>query len=325
MSAGAARYAKDDCEADPPIKVCAEAGRKCVRNIHLYPILSVEWLSLTDSLKQLTRLVHMEGRMPSNNKVSETQGRNAESSGTLWDQEAHENAIRILVEEAKVNLCLRMINEFKKWQLNPAERKATMAQAVKAYDRNELQLQQKCHQFEESLSLLLMRAFLHVETLQLMDIPLLIEHVVMILENSHKLPAVGVNAKTQETYVLHYFSSMMKHSEALNNSELLAKSREQRMLTLAVSHFLQHSDGLPPDVTVAFAEGLAAMADNEDFKTEWERFFETEDGASDMEARRRFMELDEKLLQAVLKDAPEKKAELRPLIDFFKRVQKTIR
>jgi len=85
-----------------PLKVCAEAGRKWVRNIHQYPVLSMEWIQLVDSLKQLTRLVQLEGRMPENKKVSETLGRDDSSGGTLWDQEACESVIRIIVEEGKL-------------------------------------------------------------------------------------------------------------------------------------------------------------------------------------------------------------------------------
>ena len=119
--------------------------------------------------------------MPLMEQVLEAQGRDMDSEGTLWDQdtasslfrfvpsalrlavpmsipeETHENAIRILVEEAKVNLCLRsvgmlsqsttdscqccdcdfvvclrMMYDFKRWQQNPAERQATIEEAIKA-------------------------------------------------------------------------------------------------------------------------------------------------------------------------------------------------
>merc|ERR1712050_489640 len=122
---------------------------------------------------------------PANTKVGEAQGRNTDSGGTLWDQEAHENAIRILVEEAKVNLCLRMMNDYKKWQYDLQKKDATIAYAIKQYEYNHGQLEHKCLQFEESLGVLLDRAFAHVETLQLMDIPLLIEHCVLVLTHVH--------------------------------------------------------------------------------------------------------------------------------------------
>jgi len=313
--AAAAKYAQDDAggEADRPLKVCAEAGRKCVRNIHQYPILSPEWIQLVDSLKQLTRLVQLEGRMPANSKVSEAHGRNQDSEGTLWDQEAHENAIRILVEEAKVNLCLRMMNDFKKWQYNPAEKKATIVDAMRAYDYSEVQLEQKCRQFEESLGQLLWRAFVHVETLQLMDIPLLIEHCYLVLQHCETLRKESLESspKEQELLIMYYASSLFRHAEALNNAELLAKSREFKLLHLVTSHVLAHAKEYPEEVSLDVATGLAALADNEDFSTEWQAFF---DDQSEMAT---FLQLKDVLVEPILAKSPEKKKEIRPLLDFF--------
>lgn len=325
--AAAAKYAHEDSgETERPLKVCAEAGRKCVRNIHQYPVLSVEWIALVDSLKQLTRLVQLEGRMPVNSKVAESAGRNQDSEGTLWDQEAHENAIRILVEEAKVNLCLRMMNDYKKWCYDPEEKAATLRQAKQAYEYSDAQLTAKCAQFEESLGMLLWRAFVHVETLQLMDIPLLIEHCTMVLKASLSLnPPRAVDPKEQETVVLYYFSSLMKHAEALNNSELLAKAREFRLVHLAVTHVLAHIDEYPSDLVAAAADGFAALSDNEDFRTTWEDFFQDEDGQPDVQAKANYMQLEEKLAGRFLKENPEGKKDVRPLLDFCKAIQRTMK
>lgn len=326
MATPAAKYAHEDAGEERPVKVCAEAGRKCVRNIHQYPILSVEWIGLVDSLKQLTRLVQLEGRMPANAKVSEAQGRNKDSEGTLWDQEAHENAIRILVEEAKVNLCLRMMNDFKKWQYDPAEKRATFHETMQAYDYSEAQLEQKCQLFEESLGMLLWRAFVHVETLQLMDIPLLIEHIALILESA-KRPGFesARNVKMQETIVLYYFASLMKHAEALNNSELLAKSREHRLVHLATEQVLKHTEEYPMDVISFVAEGFSALADNEDFRSCWDQFFLDLDGKPDRAAKEFFLQLEEKVVNPVLKESPDRKRYLRPLLDLFKAIQRTMK
>jgi len=304
------KYASDDTtEADRPLN--AESGRKCVRNIQSYPILSTEWIVLVDQLKQLTRLVQLEGRMPANTRVSETLGRNTDSDGTLWDQEAHENAVRILVEEAKVNLCLRMMSDYKAWQYDAARRATSMREAQALYDLNEAQLEQKCKIFEESLGLLLMKAFQHVETLQLMDIPMLIEHLAVIFTRAQGCDSSG---KTQEVLVTYYFSSLMKHAEALNNKELLAKTRELNIVHLAAHHLLQCPLG---DVALAGAEGFASLADNEDFQTEWTTFFINEHGQLCPEKKARFNLLEENIVKVILENSPEKKRDLRPLTDFF--------
>jgi len=324
--AAAAKYVHGDVgEAERPLRVSAEAGRTCVRSIHQYPILSAEWIALVDSLKQLTRLVQLEGCMPANTKVSETVGRDAESEGTLWDQEACENAIRILVEEAKVNLCLRMIHEFKRWQYDPHERLDTMNKAIAMHELSELQVDQKCKQFEESLGLLLSRAFQHKETLQLMDIPLLIEHCTMVLQACKTMSPEGVNAKMQEMTVLHYFSSLMKHAEALNNRELLAKSREFSLIHLAVDHAAVRFPEYPVETLTAVTEGFCALADNEEFSADWEFFFQTPDGGSDEEAKMKFLCLEDTVVGLILRNNPDKKKDIRPLLDFFNTIKRSQR
>jgi hypothetical protein len=310
------------------MKDCAEAGRQCVRKIQQWPILSVEWIGLLDELKKLSRLVQLEGRMLPNTKVSEAQGRNKDSDGTLWDQEQHETAIRVLVEEAKVNLCLRIMNEFKKWSYDGAQKAATISQAMQEYQSPEAQIESKLAQFEECMGLLLWRAFVHVETLQLMDIPLLIEHIAMVLDHAYQVaqrtggrePPAG--AKMQETIALYYFASLMKHAEALNNAELLAKAREYRLLYLATDRLLRHHDQYPTDLIASVAQGMAALCDNEDFGSTWQGFFQGEDGGFSIAMKDRFLELEDKVVNKLLQENADNKKILRPLTDFFKKLQR---
>lgn len=319
MAVGA-KYAQEDTAEDDgskPLKVCAEAGRKCVRNIHHRPILSPDWTQLVDSLKQLTRLMQLEGRMSDDAKVGEALGRDDSSGGTLWDQAAHENVIRILVEEAKVNLCLRMMHDYKKWQYNPTERAATMRDAMQAFEHNEALMERKCVQYEEAMGLLLWRAFMHVETLQLMDIPMVIEHCSMVVEAAQTLQIEPLQ-NMQESIVLHYFSCLMKHAEELNNAELLAKAREQRLVNSVVRYVLLHDKRFDPMLINAVADGFSSLANNEDFSTEWKSFFlEPDDMAL-------FMQLESKIVAPILSLKPERKRDLRPLLDLFRKVERAM-
>jgi hypothetical protein len=326
MSASAAKYQHDDLgdTSDRPLKDCAETSRQCVRKIHQYKILSVEWINLLDDLKRLSRLVQLEGRMMPNTKVSEAQGRNRDSDGTLWDQEQHETAIRVLVEEAKVNLCLRIMHDFKKWSYDNNAKADGIREAVEAYAYQEIQVEQKLYQFEETLGALLWRAFVHVETLQLMDIPLLIEHCSVVLKWCSENRDTRIGMKMQETLVLYYFSSLMKHAEALNNRELLAKAREHRLPVLAFEHVLRNSEEFPVDLVFAIATGFAALCDNEDFGTQWESFFEDADGSQNPEIKRRFLEMEEKVADPIIKESTENKRKIRPLLDFFKTIRRSL-
>jgi len=257
--------------------------------------------------------------MPINPKVQEIAGRDQHSEGTLWDQEGHENAIRILVEEAKVNLCLRILHDFKTWQYDSSGRVACIDSTIKAFDYSEAQLQQRICQFEECLGELLRQAFAHVETLQLMDIPLLIEYCALVLTHC-KYVTESMDLKHQEMVVLYYFASLMKHSEDLTG-ELLARSRDLRLVELAVNHFLQFHDRTSLEIKIALADGLAALAGNEDFETNWKGFFLDENGAESLEAKQNFLALEEHLSNPVLQEKPDKKREIRPLLDFYKKIK----
>jgi len=322
----AAKYAHEEPgESERSSSVCAEAGRKCVRSIQQYPILSSEWIALVDSLKQLERLVQMESRMPANTKVSETCGRNQDSDGTLWDQEVHENAIRILVEEAKVNLCLRMMTDYKRWQYKPAEKARTIEEARQRM--GDTQLEQKCLMFEECMGHLLMKAFQHKETLQLMDIPMLIDHCCLVFSRASEVakPVDPSASKTQEILVLHYFTSLMKHAEELNNGELLAKARETNLIFLAAHHIIDDTYASLLDLSLIASEGFAAMADNEDFKTNWPTFFMDETGVTiDSEKKNLFVvHLSQRVVEPVLSRFPDKRKDLRPLLDLFRQLERT--
>mmetsp|Transcript_137387 Transcript_137387/g.342674 ORF Transcript_137387/g.342674 Transcript_137387/m.342674 type:complete len:332 (-) Transcript_137387:89-1084(-) len=323
----AAKYEPDSgSEQDKPPKVSAEAGRRCVRMIQHYPVLSQEWMGLIDSLKQLTRLVHLESGMPVDARVNEACGRDQESGGTLWDQESHENAVRILVEEAKVNLCLRMMCDFKTWQYNLDQRKADVEQAAQSMNVTEEHIEAKCKQFEESLGVLLWRSFLHVETLQLMDVPMLIEHTAKVLSYCDRVQREKLqrSRNQQEMLAVAYFAALMKHAEALNNAEVLAKSRECRLVRLATCHVINHAaTEYPSQISVEVAHGFAALAYNEDFRTDWTIFFEDDSGNLDTEFCYYFLQLRD-LVEKVISEFGEKKAELRPLTDFFHVIERKV-
>lgn len=318
----AGKYAKDDggdADGRDQMKLRTEAGRKCVKSIQHYKVLTPEWLALVDSLHQLARLAQLDGLMPNDAKVQDALGRNTDEPGTLWDQEQQENAIRVLVEEAKVNLCLRIMNDYKRWHYDTNERKQSIKEALQNVEYTEQSLETKCIQFEESLGLLLEKAFQHVETLQLMDVQLLIEHCVLVLKHSEalSLPA-PTNPKTQETVVLSYFASLATHAEKLNNTELLAKLQEFGLLHYVVNHTLRHCQDYPQEVLLRVCEGLSRLCDNEDFQTIWKDFFTVD---PDME-KASFLQLDAMVVQNILSQNPAKRKDLRPLTDFFNTIKR---
>uniref|UniRef100_A0A6U6J8M2 Uncharacterized protein n=1 Tax=Zooxanthella nutricula TaxID=1333877 RepID=A0A6U6J8M2_9DINO len=298
--------------------------RGLVRSIQHHPILTREWLELTGSLRMLARIVQRDLSRAGDAAAPDVAGRDSASAGTLWDQGTSETAVRTLVEEAKVSLCLRMMHDFKAWDFDQRERAETLARAMQAHDLHEARAEQACRSFEQSLGVLLWRAFAHVETLQLTDIPLLIEHCALVLDHCDRHVDTNLDATVslQDTIVLFYVSSLFTHAEALNNSEVLRRTRDSALLPLLVSHIRRHAKlRYPPELAFDVAKGLAALCDNEDFHTEFSTFF---DGSFDPDQVRAFLELEDSLVAPLLeadKDREVRKV-LRPLTDFLSKLRK---
>lgn len=152
---------------------------------------------------------------------------------------------------------------------------------------------------------------------------MLIEHCGMVLQMCEKEPR-AIDAKEQEMIVMYYWSSLMKHAEALNNGELLAKAREFNLVHLCTNHVLTHGKEYPLDLVHSVAEGFAALADNEDFRTNWPDFF-TIDGQPDVSLKQTFLKLEGELSNRVIQENPDMKREIRPLLDFFNTIKRSMR
>jgi len=59
------------------------------------------------------------------------------------------------------------------------------------------------------------------------------------------------------------------------------------------------------------------LADNEDFQPQWEEYF-TEEGS-----KQNFLLLESTLSAPILEEKPDKIRQIRPLLDFYKRIQRT--
>jgi len=297
-----------------------------VRAVQYHPILSTEWFRLVDIFAQLVRLLTTEGRMPSDPKVLEVQGRNSESEGTLWDQAAHENILRIFVEESKVNVCLRMMHDFKKWQYDSKVAKEAIAERACEMKVEERLVESKCKRFEESLGVLFARVLTHVEALQLLDVQMLLEHMALVLSFCERYRKARLNCSPtqQEMLIVCYASSFFRHMEALKNDSLLDKACELRIVAMTVSHIVNHfASEYPASLYNEISDGLAALCDNEGFRTEWQRFFIDSQGELEMEQLYFFLRLKE-VVDPLITANPERRKELRPILDFFKVLSKKL-
>lgn len=69
-----------------------------------FPVLSDPWFEMADVFGRIANISDMESKLPASKK-----------DATLWETE--EQALRFLLEDGKLNLCLRNLIEFKQAQI----------------------------------------------------------------------------------------------------------------------------------------------------------------------------------------------------------------
>ncbi|KAF4677223.1 hypothetical protein FOL47_002786 [Perkinsus chesapeaki] len=302
---------------------------------NVYPILSRGWIDLADTLEQLARLAMLEAYTPKVGKGAKREevldldtdkvlGRLGDS-GTLWDQDKKEDAIRLLLEEAKVNVCLRMLHEFKVWQYanwdTIDDAVVECAKANGGLDGHRIvdphalaqSLINKINTFEESSGVLVWRSLVHVEALQLSDMPLLIRHCSTVLEEIVRKGIDVQQVRRQESVVLHYIHCMMQHCEKLNTREMLELMEEAGLVSKLARHLANQE--CPMGLRAVGTESLSMLADCEEFQCDWQRFFRQPEDLQALAGTQRVVSM-------VLEEGMLKKPQVRPLLDLLSKLKR---
>ena len=79
--------------------------RKNIRSLGNHEIMSTTWLEMSETFNRLASVSDMELSIAP-----------AKENSTLWETE--EQAIRYLIEDGKLNLCLRIMIDYKSYQLH---------------------------------------------------------------------------------------------------------------------------------------------------------------------------------------------------------------
>mmetsp|Transcript_19544 Transcript_19544/g.38689 ORF Transcript_19544/g.38689 Transcript_19544/m.38689 type:complete len:341 (-) Transcript_19544:217-1239(-) len=247
--------------------------REHIRFLTDFEILSVDWLKMAESLHQIANVAFMETHLPpSDSNPLLMQGK--KTTGTLWDQERDELAVRILLEEGKLNLILRILHKYK--QMTRSDQFDALVQAtVQKFNSDVGTVMERCRVFEQSLGVLLKFTLSHVESLQIMDVPELIEHVGEMLreaEESEKKELAPDAHKMQCTLVIHYISSLCASMEDMDEDRIMDLIEENKIIPSFVHLLLKHYTWYRVDTLVAAALFFHNCMASEAYCTEPERF-----------------------------------------------------
>lgn len=224
----------------------AEDLREKIVTLDSPNVLSKEWCDMADTVGRIASISEMEARLPKKSQ-----------SVTLW--ECEELALRHVLEDGKLNLCLRNLVEYKRFaRAAPGRPPADQQHMIK---------------FEKGMGLILRNAWRHIEALQLTDLPLLFRHVSEVLADAtndvprmESLGKQGDLVERQEVMVLHYLHGVASQLGEMPEYTVMPFVREERLLAGLV-RLLDTCWQLLPERELGMAvETMAFICDTEDFQ-----------------------------------------------------------
>jgi len=240
--------------------------REHIRFLSDYELLSTDWLRMAESMHQIANVAFMETSLPliEENPLTHT---GKKTTGTLWDQEKDELAVRILLEEGKMNLVLRILHKYKLATYQPNWTEQIKSTADK-YNSDVKTVTDRCRVFEQSIGILLKFVMQHIEALQIIDQPefislatLVLKHSISATNNNEVLDGADAD-KMQHTLVIYYLASLTGKFEDLDEERIMDLIDEQGLLLLFLtylqSNYQQHSLATLIQATAALNSILAS-------------------------------------------------------------------
>jgi len=278
--------------------------RKHVRMLDSHELFSKEWLSMVDSLVHISNIALMEHRLP-----------RSEGDSTLW--EGDELTVRFLLEEGKLNLCLRLMHLYSSAVAAQAPGTRTYAQwlAKTAQDcglPDAETLQSRLLTFEQCLGSLIRCALEHVEAVQTCDLQELMEHAAEVLTAAAAQPEGTLEFdRTQATLVMRYLNSVFGRIEQLGEDRIMQYVEKHSLIHLVCCHLHKYHKELKSDGQLPGASFLALAFDTEAFQTDRKQFVH-----ADTQVLLKSFKVS--FLSTLASDSEQRKR-LRPLLDVVER------
>lgn len=261
--------------------------RTQVHQLNKYPVLSEEWRSTAKVLAHIAKITTMEAKLPKE-----------KAAQTLW--EGNEQALRFIIEDAKLNMCLHSLVEYKRYEqlhrgtIDPADA-ATLVS------------------YEVCLGCILRSAWSHVEALQTTDLGVLIEHITFVFrdgtDSSERLTSMTNLETRQEVLCMYYLHGLLSHVEDVMEERVMPLLRSSSTIVVLARFLAANHTLLTPTSLVTGAAALAMACGTEDFGTYRERHVPESD-------REVFIGLKNSFLAAMCEDDYDVRKKVRPLLDF---------
>lgn len=250
--------------------------REHIRFLSDYEILSQDWLRMAESVNQIANVAFMETQLPpSQTNPLAMQGK--KTTGTLWDQEKDELAVRILLEEGKLNLVLRLLHKFMEFKRAP-DFDSRLAETSKKFNSEKKVVSDRCEIFESAVGVLLKFTLCHVEALQILDMPEFITHVGEVLAESYDISDQGQIREMQGVSVLYYLASIAINLDELQEDRIMTVMREKKVMERSLTHVTKHHAKIPAVALKQYCFFLNYAFQSDAFSTEPDIYLTGDEG-----------------------------------------------
>eukprot|EP00752_Nemacystus_decipiens_P009609 g8586.t1 len=273
-----------------------------IRALGTFPLLSDEWSKMATALGRIADISDAEAKLTQDCVGAERK----EGGKSLWEGE--EMALRYILEDGKLNVCLRNLAEWRKFHRKRRD-------ATDETDERPLVLQD-LDSFERGMGTVLRNAWSHIEALQTTDIPLLVEYLTGVLRDAAENPGIvasmserGDLGGRQEVVCLSYLRGLVSRMGDYEEGRVMPHIR-----SAGTTHFLAemlHANHrhLGAEALATGAEALAYICDTEDFVT-------YRDDYIDEETKVTFAKLKDDFVARLCEDS-QTRQKIRPLLDII--------
>jgi hypothetical protein len=254
--------------ADPTQRAAAEL-RAHVRDIDHCAPFSPDWLALAEPLARIASAAQAERCLA----AAAAGADKARGHATLW--ESLGLSACYLLEEGKLNLCLRLLHECARARRRAERAPAELAAAAAAAQLDVASLEARGLQIECALTAIFRSVLEYIEPWQTIDMPELLEHCAEVLERAaapDRAPAAAGTPATQEAAVPAYLALLMSHADSLDERRLTELLIANALLPRAARLAAAHGERLPSETVGWLGLFARAVCESEDFKTDRTRY-----------------------------------------------------
>jgi hypothetical protein len=246
------------------------ALREMVASINACQVLSADWILNVDRLQTIS------SEAINSQSTASARAPSADVT-TLWDRD--ELAVRFLLEEGKLNLCLRLLSDYQEFVqrprfddivrgasiVDPKGQGAAMSAAAITSTLND---------FEFYMGLLLSCALRAPEAVQTLDIALLVEHVARVFRHGISFPALSAApdiSRKQLSVCFLYLRELLKYSDGQSGDRIM-QLMQQHDIGNCMVKVLSGAVAWPKNILVVACSCLSALFSTEQYCTHPERF-----------------------------------------------------